>query len=70
MNDARKKELEKVYKIKEITNDYIVMESGVVYSTITHYIANGCIYNTNGCMIVQLNKSIDKNMDSAINGKW
>ena len=68
MNITENKRLNNMYKIKEITSEYIIMESGVVYPTHTHYIFNNCIMNINGCLVVQLNKTIDKWADSAING--
>lgn len=68
MNDAKYNKLKNEHKIRTVTPEYIIMESGVTYSTHNHYIAGNCIMNTNGCLVVQLNKHIDKNSDSAING--
>ncbi len=68
MNIAENKGLNNMYKIKDVTSEYIIMESGVTYSINTHYIFNNCIMNINGCLVVQLNKTIDKWADSAING--
>ena len=68
MNIAENKRLNNMYKIKDVTSEYIIMESGVTYSIHTHYIFNNCIMNINGCLVVQLNKTIDKWADSAING--